>query len=208
MTFDKQCLENLSIQGAAWGRTLSVVKALENYNNPSNQRHTEGGRRTGERLFSGGEYARENRGPKSRRWKPQTLRKERDCGRQHGSLWLILTGAVTFCKVMHPPLLCHHPTLTQQSIFYIFSVTVRSLTLFSNPLSSIHPPNSRPYPLTFFPASCNSAVKADTESTYGFLSLYLSYNTLFSHENPQFACNVLPLSPFLNPRLEHRGNTR
>lgn len=81
-TFDSCCLANWSIlEGklcAAGGRALSDLKALENYNNQSNQSETEGGGRQERDYFKKRECAREYEGTKSRRQKLQTLSKERE----------------------------------------------------------------------------------------------------------------------------------
>lgn len=81
-TFDLCCLANWSIlEGklcAVGGRALSDLKALENYNNQSNQSETEGGGRQERDYFKKRECAREYEGTKSRRQKLQTLSKGRE----------------------------------------------------------------------------------------------------------------------------------
>lgn len=124
---------------AAEGRTLSVVKALKNYSNPSNRRERRrwGGRQERD-YFNNGACQRKRRDGKQRMKATEIKKRER----RWQTTWLALTilpGAVRFCKVQHPLLFFNLPTLIYPSICSVFPwhSSVIALTF---KCSMLHPP--------------------------------------------------------------------
>lgn len=166
MTFDFRWLANWvhpekQTLCAAEGRTLSVAKALKNYSNPSNQRERET-KRGGVILIT--ERARENEGTKSRGWKLQTWRKEREGGRQLGLLfyWLELwdSARCNTRSIYHLPTLIYpfHLSMT----LFCLSIDIQVLNSPPSLSPTTHPSKAPflpvvfvfPYPLTTYSLVC------------------------------------------------------